>query len=178
MDTENRDLDRYVAGNVDGLRKYLLTKVYLEPDAPGAKLLVNKEIVERWSLLLHRIISEMFLSERHKEIFCLYAELIYLWASTESISAEAEIRDSLVAPMLRYAAKRLEDRARVAITGKCYNYLTGKFEYVLEDGSHVPVDLTRRPCMPFHIEDMPACIKMLLDPAFYRSDRINKTLDE
>lgn len=174
----------FVSQNKDGLKKLLL-KPHLEPDK-SVVLRVHKDVVDKWYHELGSLLqSYTHLPTKHKGLMYLYAELIALYLMRQqtvdwmtgysSQHAAKSPPNAAVAEAVVEAIGHLTGpTARSAIVGKCYNYLTGKVEYVLEDGNHVPTDRTTRPEMPIDDVRLPECVLMLTDPQSLRDARINQ----
>lgn len=161
--------------------KHLAKLIFVNRHGGESRFSVRKDIADKWSSdLAGTSPSFRGLPKRHRHLMCAYAELISLfdgWVCSGALPG-TEPPVSYAASIPRYveeaAARMVGPTARSAVVGKCYNYLTGKLEYVLEDGNFLPVDLTTRPEKRIDDTMLPDCILAMTDPIARRESRINQ----
>lgn len=184
MNINRSELNAFVAQNRESLAKLLL-RPHQDEETGSVVQKVHKEVVDKWVLALGSS-KHPFLPAKHRSLMYLYAELLSLfitrsvaqnpdWMLRYASAHHPEQSGHVVQAEVAEAIERLVNNGgRSTIVGKCYNYFTGKVEYMLEDGNHLPVDLTARPEMVIDDTRLPECVLMLTDPQARRDGRIKQ----
>jgi hypothetical protein len=188
MNINQSDLNAFVANRRDSLVK-LLVHPYHDVDAGTVGYRVHKDVIDKWYPVFGNFQSYPQLPVRYRSLMYLYAELIALFSLAQPESPlspsnfmaaygsqhAAKSPPKLVVQCVADAIEHLiGPNIRSGVVSKCYNYLTGKFEYLLEDGNHVPTDLTARPEMLIDDTRLPECVLMLTNPQARRDGRIKQ----
>ncbi len=183
MNINHSDLEGFVDENKESLRKLLL---YTPTDVVGrqsGETRIHNDVIQKWYPIMGNFSSYPNLPAKYKNLMYLYAEILALFLTrvTSQHLLDQFSKDNLKnsgAMVLSCAQEALDHLLgvdnRSAIVGKCYNYLTGKVEYVLEDGNHLPVDMTNRPEMVIDDSRLPGCVLMIIDPQVRRAGRIKE----
>lgn len=135
--------------------------------------------LDRWYPILDSHFKGFTLDEELRGIIALYCDLVSsyydnkLKLMSSSLSASSEIS-------LSYQLSRIFNKIpkRSRIVDKYYNYELGISEYLLEDGSYVPMDdnKSQRKLVNFDIDLIPDEILPLIDINEYRNNKIDKII--
>jgi len=186
MSINQSDLNEFVSERRDSLKK-LLVQPYLDDQTGFVDYRVHKDVIDKWYPVLGNFQSYPLLPAKYKSLMYLYAELIALfllakqaaapmgwmtgYSSPHAVKSPPEFEMDMIEEAITHL---IGPNARSGIVSKCYNYLTGKFEYLLEDGNHVSKDLTARPEMVIDETRLPECVLMLINPQARRDGRIKQ----
>jgi hypothetical protein len=186
MNINLSDLNTFVSERRDSLKK-LLVQPYNDDQTGVVDYRVHKDVIDKWYPVLGNFQSYTMLPAKYKTLMYLYAELISLfllakktaqpmaWMTAYNSQHGIKFPPEFEMAMIEEAiAHLIGPNVRSGIASKCYNYLTGKFEYLLEDGNHVPTDLTSRPEMVIDDTRLPECVLMLINPQARRDSRIKQ----
>jgi hypothetical protein len=178
--------EEYILHNREGIKKLYLTKEYKNNTLRGkteTKTKVDTSLIKKWMPVINNGFSGIELPEFFKDNLCLYCELIVKYRerplnpmSYRSTSPQ-EISDNISSELASIREKILHSGNRSKIIDKYYNYSTGKAEYLLEDGTYVPIDeRLLSPTVKVDMSVLPIELLSIVDEKEYRSEKINQLL--
>lgn len=183
-----KSFEQFVLDNKDYIRKKCtVTRHRFIKESLTSGLTSEKEICicpklfTKWSQTLDSFF-DLKLSNSFKENLSLYLEMIYMYKDSidafnlvNNIYPDTTEEIDLLKILTDIKNKIIAEK-RLKIIDKYYNYFTGKVEYLLEDGTYIPIDEEVKNKIIEDSSILPIDVLSIIDPAEYRNQKIQKIL--
>lgn len=183
MNTQKYKINEYILGHKEQLRKMFFKEVpyvenisiFSQKSMVKKRIEFNTDISKKWEPIISSYLSDIILSRNMINLLSAYLEIISMYESYTYALSNTN-GTSIINEIKFIINKMINNPRRSKILGEYYNYNTGKIEYLLEDGSYVPVG-TRIKCDSADLSIFPKEFITLIDESEYRNIKIDEIIN-
>lgn len=174
----NISFEDFILSQRESIKKKYFTKIYKTVDSTNGQQLIEKTVLiddelKKWHGVISTYFSKFKIDRDVRDLISLYCELCFMYKNINNLG----YKDANVGTELYNLYKKMIPNKRSKIIDRYYNYETGTSEYLLEDGTYVPIlENLGTPELKISQDMLPKEILSLIDIQEYRNQKIDKIL--
>ena len=181
LDTKNVKFIDFVSEHKETFKKRYLLKIskvtsYIDGNKLDIFERVNPDITKKWKHLVDGAFNYS-VNDEFLEKLCLYCQLMFDYYTSKQVHGFSIDATEIFINQLKLIKDKIDNiYSRSKVIDKYFNYSKSQFEYLLENGSFIPVNMSDVLKINISNSYLPKEVLILLDEAEFRDKQLEELI--